>query len=331
MGPDNDGHRLGTDAPHLLVRRLACTDGAVEVERRLRAAPGVRAGRAAAVAVDGGVTARGGAEWLVLTSPDALDAATASHGARRGYAARRRSRCTSRCTARRSSRRRPAIWSQDELAGAGWTNTVGAWQSWSAHAPDLRRARGRTWCTTAAGCCRGCRSSRAARSSRRRRPRCRRASAANATGTTATAWVRDASFTMEALWVAACPDEAERFLRVHGDGCRLGHRTGPRSADHVRRRRRARPDRAGAAASRRLAGQPSGPGRQRRVEPAADRRLRRAARAPRTASPTSWPMSTRTRSASWSPAPTPRRAAGGRRTRASGRSAASPSTSCTPR
>ena len=29
-------------------------------------------------------------------------------------------------------------------------------------------------------------------------------------------WVRDASFTMEALWVAACPDEAERLLRLPG-------------------------------------------------------------------------------------------------------------------
>jgi alpha,alpha-trehalase len=25
-------------------------------------------------------------------------------------------------------------------------------------------------------------------------------------------WVRDASLTMEALWVAACPDEADRFF-----------------------------------------------------------------------------------------------------------------------
>lgn len=25
-------------------------------------------------------------------------------------------------------------------------------------------------------------------------------------------WVRDASFTMQALWVAACPDEADEFF-----------------------------------------------------------------------------------------------------------------------
>ena len=27
LGPDNDGHRLGVGAPHVLVRRLACTSG----------------------------------------------------------------------------------------------------------------------------------------------------------------------------------------------------------------------------------------------------------------------------------------------------------------
>src|ERR1044072_9282868 len=32
MGPDNGGHRLGTGVPHLLVRRVACTAGEVEVE-----------------------------------------------------------------------------------------------------------------------------------------------------------------------------------------------------------------------------------------------------------------------------------------------------------
>ena len=32
MGPDNEGHRLGADVPHLLVRAVTCTAGAVEVE-----------------------------------------------------------------------------------------------------------------------------------------------------------------------------------------------------------------------------------------------------------------------------------------------------------
>ena len=31
LGPNNGGHRLGTNVPHLLVRRIACTSGSVEV------------------------------------------------------------------------------------------------------------------------------------------------------------------------------------------------------------------------------------------------------------------------------------------------------------
>ena len=111
----------------------------------------------------------------------------------------------------------------------------------------------------------------------RRRPRCPRASAGNATGTTATpGCATPASPWRRCGWRPARtrPDDFFAFMAT-------GRRVGPprrRPADHVRRRWRARPDRARAAAPRRLAGQPPGPGGQRRVGPAPDRRLRRAAR-----------------------------------------------------
>jgi hypothetical protein len=47
LGPDNDGHRLGIDVPHVLVRRPACTSGAVDPGRgplRARVGP-ARPGR----------------------------------------------------------------------------------------------------------------------------------------------------------------------------------------------------------------------------------------------------------------------------------------------
>jgi hypothetical protein len=31
LGPDNGGHRLGRNVPHLLIRPAACTSGSVEV------------------------------------------------------------------------------------------------------------------------------------------------------------------------------------------------------------------------------------------------------------------------------------------------------------
>jgi hypothetical protein len=69
LGPDNGGHRLGIGVPHLLVRRLACTAGEVEVEMSYAPRPEYGLVVPLLSAVDGGVTARGGAEWLVHTSP----------------------------------------------------------------------------------------------------------------------------------------------------------------------------------------------------------------------------------------------------------------------
>ena len=60
-------------------------------------------------------------------------------------------------------------------------------------------------------------------------------------------WVRDASFTLSALWVAACPDEAEQVLRLSLERGREPGPSGRRPTDHVRYRRRARPQRAGTA------------------------------------------------------------------------------------
>ena len=48
FGPDNDGHRIGVDAPHLLVRRLECTGGERRGGHRLPPPPRVRPRRTAA-------------------------------------------------------------------------------------------------------------------------------------------------------------------------------------------------------------------------------------------------------------------------------------------
>ncbi len=67
------------------------------------------------------------------------------------------------------------------------------------------------------------------------------------------AWVRDASFTLQALWVAACPDEAEKFFEYVAATTRGPVRGGRRAPDHVRHRRRDRPARARARSPRRMA------------------------------------------------------------------------------
>ena len=159
--------------------------------------------------VDGGLAATGGADVLILSSPVPLavervvrlGAAAPSPGEQAGFALHHRQRADTD----------PArSWSQAEIA-ARLDDTVAAWRSWSTlHQAyvgpwrDLVHHSGRvlqalSFQPTGAIC------------------------AAATTSLPETvggarnwdyryAWVRDASFTIEALWVAACPDEANEFF-----------------------------------------------------------------------------------------------------------------------
>ena len=158
--------------------------------------------------VDGGVTARGGAEWLVLTTPVPVQLDGSTGTARFTVADGQ----TLYFGLHRSTLgERPAhVWSQRELATAV-DRTLASWAEWcDAHQTyegpwrELVHASGRvlqalTYFPSGA---------------------------IVAAATTSLpegvggernwdyrySWVRDASFTMEALWVAACPDEADDFF-----------------------------------------------------------------------------------------------------------------------
>ncbi len=208
MGPDNGGHRLGRDVPHLLVRRVACTDGEVEVEVSYEPRPEYGLVVPLLGAVPGGVTARGGAEWLVLSIPVPL-ALDAGRGLGRTvlHAGETMHLGLNRSTLEQTPAR---VWSQDELATA-LDNTVGAWRSWS----DLHQAYEGPWTDLVH------------HSGRVLQGLSFQPSGAIVAAATTSlpevvggernwdyrySWVRDASFTMEALWVAACPDEAADFF-----------------------------------------------------------------------------------------------------------------------
>ena len=207
-GPDNEGHNLGRNVPHLLVRRVACTAGEVEIE--VSYAPRPEYGLVVPLLSDvsGGVTARGGAEWLVLTTPVAL---SLSAGTGTG-----RTRLVAGGTLhfglhRSTLEETPAyIWPEPELAET-LDSTIACWRSWSAihqsyDGPwrDLVHTSGRVLKALTF----------------------QPSGAVVAAATTSLpegaggernwdyrySWVRDASLTMEALWVAACPDEANDFF-----------------------------------------------------------------------------------------------------------------------
>jgi alpha,alpha-trehalase len=208
LGPDNGGHRLGRDVPHLLVRRVACSGGEVEIEVSYQPRPEYGLVVPLLSTVEGGVTARGGAEWLVLTSP-AMLALAGSHAS--GRLALRAGEAAYFALQRSTLEQQPArIWSQEELS-AQLDNTIAAWQSWSV----MHQNYDGPWAELVH------------HSGRVLQGLSFQPSGAIVAAATTSlpesvggernwdyrySWVRDASFTMEALWVAACPDEADDFF-----------------------------------------------------------------------------------------------------------------------
>ncbi len=159
-------------------------------------------------AVEGGVTARGGAEWLVLTSPVRMEIGASTATARIRLAAGETARFGLHRTTLEEVPAR--IWRPDELAER-LDGTIGAWRSWSA----LHQRYDGPWRELVH------------HSGRVLQGLTFQPSGAIVAAATTSlpeevggernwdyryAWVRDASFTMEALWVAACPDEATNFF-----------------------------------------------------------------------------------------------------------------------
>jgi GH15 family glucan-1,4-alpha-glucosidase len=208
LGPDNGGHRLGRDVPHLLIRRVSCTEGAVEVEVDYRPRPEYGLLVPLLSPVECGVTARGGAEWLVLTTPISLGLdAGCGTGRHVLHAGETLHLALHRSTLEETPAR---TWSQAELAEIV-ERTIDDWGSWS----RMHQAYQGPWANLVH------------HSGRVLEGLSFQPSGAIVAAATTSlpegvggvrnwdyryAWVRDASLTMEALWVAACPDEATDFF-----------------------------------------------------------------------------------------------------------------------
>jgi GH15 family glucan-1,4-alpha-glucosidase len=213
VGRNERGHDLGADSPGVLLRQLACTDGEMDIEVSYAPRPEYGLIHPILEEVPGGLAARGGAGRLLLCAPGGfeIDGATAH--------------CLLHLTAGQTVvfalQHAPiwdqplAAWAPDEIA-ARLADTAEGWRSWSAihqtyEGPwrDLVHHSGRvlqalTFAPTGA------------------------IVAAPTTSLPETVggernwdyrytWVRDASLTMEALWVAACPDEADKFFGFLAD------------------------------------------------------------------------------------------------------------------
>src|SRR6266849_3968317 len=213
VGRNERGHDLGAGSPGVLLRRLTCTDGELEVEVSYAPRPEYGLIHPILEEVPGGLAARGGAGRLLLSGPTGfrVDGATAT--ARLRLAAGQ----TVSFALQHGQIWEPplAAWDPSQIA-ARLTDTMEGWRSWSAihqtyEGPwrDLVHHSGRvlqalTFQPTGA------------------------IVAAPTTSLPETiggernwdyryTWVRDASLTMEALWVAACPDEANKFFAFLAD------------------------------------------------------------------------------------------------------------------
>ncbi|HXM58696.1 MAG TPA: glycoside hydrolase family 15 protein [Candidatus Dormibacteraeota bacterium] len=208
VGPDDRGHELGRGSPGVLLRRATCVEGTVQlgIEFRPRMEYGLVHPRL--VRLDGCVVARGGADVLVLSCAAGLRVERGSAGGAVALAAGERA-----CFALQhvtSAEPVPRPWSQ-EAVDARLDATIRGWRTWS----DIHQGYEGPW-----------------RELVHHSGRVLQALTYQPTGAIVAApttslpeavgagrnwdyrytWVRDASLTLEALWVAACPDEAHRFF-----------------------------------------------------------------------------------------------------------------------
>jgi GH15 family glucan-1,4-alpha-glucosidase len=208
VGRNERGHELGADSPHVLLRKVSCTEGRAEVEVEYSPRPEYGLIFPLLTEIKGGLSTRGGAEVLVLSCPITLEIDGAkgkgkvsmTEGDSVGFA----------LAHGRSWEKPPSVWDEREI-DRRLEDTVAAWRSWS----DLHQAYEGPW-----------------REFVHTSGRVLQALTYQPTGAICAAattslpeeeggernwdyryaWVRDASLTLEALWVAACPDEADQFF-----------------------------------------------------------------------------------------------------------------------
>ena len=208
MGPNERGHQLGAESPRIALRRVTCVEGEVELELEYAPRPEYGLVEPLLGRTPKGVTGRGGPDVfflstrieLLLDGPTARGRFKLKKGQSAAFALQHRS----------SSEPAPEALSQKEIARR-LEDTVAAWRSWT---KEHQRYQG-PWANLV-----------------HQSGRVLYALTFYPTGAIVAApttslpeavggarnwdyrftWVRDASFTLEALWVAACPDDGIKFF-----------------------------------------------------------------------------------------------------------------------
>ena len=202
------GHDLGAGAPGVVIRRIECLEGDMEFEMEYAPRPEYGLISPLLSPVQGGIAARGGADVLVLSCPFALELDGSVARARFTLAAGEAAAFALHHGS--SWEGPPTTWTQEHITQR-LDGTIQGWRTWSA----VHQAYEGPW------------SDLVYHSGRVLQALMYQPTGAIIAAPTTSlpeaiggernwdyryAWVRDASFTLDALWVAACPDEAIKFF-----------------------------------------------------------------------------------------------------------------------
>ncbi|MCU1554277.1 MAG: hypothetical protein JWM13_1763 [Arthrobacter sp.] len=209
LGDGKRGHDLGADSPGTLLRQVACTEGSADVDVLLSARPDYGMGRPALSPAEGGILFGAGDSALFLSTPVAFALTAGAAQARLSLRAGDVLGFALHFQAGGNGALVP--WSQADIARR-LEDTVQGWMSWSGMHQNYRGP----WQDLVAGS-----------------GRILQALTYYPTGAIVAApttslpevaggtrnwdyrysWIRDASMTLQALWVSACPDEAGKFFQ----------------------------------------------------------------------------------------------------------------------
>jgi alpha,alpha-trehalase len=208
VGRNERGHELGADSPGALVRRATCIEGRVQLELEYSPRPEYGLIFPMLSSRDGGVAGRGGADILFLSAPVEME--IDGSDARARFALEKGESAGFALQHRNSWEETLMLWTQEEITRC-IDDTTEAWRTWS----SLHQNYDGPW-----------------RDLVHQSGRVLQALTFQPTGAIIAAattslpeevggernwdyrysWVRDSSLTLEALWVAACPDEATDFF-----------------------------------------------------------------------------------------------------------------------
>lgn len=259
-GADEHGHDLGRGSPHALLRELRCVRGEIDIAIEYAPRPEYGLIRPLLCRVEGGLLARGGASVLRLSTTVEFEIEGST--ARAQVRLRAGERMALALQHHGAAEETPTPWDEHAI-GVRLDQTLSAWQSWS----EMHQSYAGPWAEQV-------RHSGRVLQGLTYQP----TSAVIAAPTTSLpegigtgrtwdyryTWVRDACMTLDALWVAACPDEAHWFfdflaatalsqMREGGNlqvvfGIEGEHDLSERSLPHLRGWRDSRPVRVGNAA-----------------------------------------------------------------------------------